>query len=250
MLANVPDDPLFAEPRLAEIYDAVEGDRDDLDSYLAIAAEFGARSVLDVGCGTGIFACMLANRGFEVTGVDPAAASLDMARTKPGAERVRWVQGDVTSLPPLAVDMATMTGNVCNVFLTEEALTGTFRGVHAALRPGGHLVFEARDPASQVWCRWNRDSTYTRLEVSDVGVVETWFDLTEVSGDLVRYRRTYVFAADGRTLTSDSTRRFWPRTALEDSLSSAGYELTDVREAPDRPGYEWVFIARKPGAAA
>jgi 2-polyprenyl-3-methyl-5-hydroxy-6-metoxy-1,4-benzoquinol methylase len=34
----------------------------------------GARSVLDVGCGTGSFACMLAQRGIEVVGVDPAAA--------------------------------------------------------------------------------------------------------------------------------------------------------------------------------
>ena len=41
------DDALFALPRLAEIYDLVEEERNDLDHYLAIAAEFGARSVLD-----------------------------------------------------------------------------------------------------------------------------------------------------------------------------------------------------------
>ncbi len=36
-------DALFDEPRLAAIYDLVEGDRRDLDHYLAIAAELGAR---------------------------------------------------------------------------------------------------------------------------------------------------------------------------------------------------------------
>lgn len=57
-------DPLFAAPRLAEIYDVLEGERDDLHHYLALAAELGARSVLDVGCGTGTFGCRLAHVWF------------------------------------------------------------------------------------------------------------------------------------------------------------------------------------------
>lgn len=56
-------DPLLAAPRLAQIYDVLEGERDDLDHYLAMAAELGAR-VLDVSCGTGIFACRLAHVWF------------------------------------------------------------------------------------------------------------------------------------------------------------------------------------------
>jgi ubiquinone/menaquinone biosynthesis C-methylase UbiE len=241
-------DALFALPRLAEIYDAVEEERNDLDHYLAIAAEFGARSVLDVGCGTGTFACLLADRGIEAVGVDPAAASLDIARAKPGAQRVRWLHGDATTLPELQIDLATMTANVSHVILTDEDWSATLRGIHAALRPGGHLAFEARDPSRKAWLNWNRDATYQRLEVPGVGAVETWWDLTGVDGDYVSYRRTYVFAADGATLTSDSTRRFRSQAEIEGSLRSAGYTLVDVHDAPDRPNYEWVFVARKPGS--
>ena len=79
-----------------------------------------------------------------------------------------------------------------------------------------------------------------------VGRVETWWDLGEVNDSLVSYRRTYVFAADGTTLRSDSTRRFWTRAEIEDSLRVADYALAAVRDAPDRPGREWVFIARRP----
>jgi SAM-dependent methyltransferase len=224
----------------------VEGERGDLDHYLAIAAEFGARSVLDVGCGTGTFACLLADRGIEVVGIDPAAASLDIARAKPGAERVRWLHGDATTLPELQVDLATMTANVAHVILADEDWSATLRGVHAALRPGGRLVFEARDPSRRPWLAWNRDTTYRRLDVPGVGAVETWWDLTGVHGDYVSYRRSYVFATGGATLTSDSTRRFRSRAEIEDSLRSAGYTLADVHDAPDRPGYEWVFVAREP----
>src|SRR5690242_20727954 len=240
-------DAVFGEPRLAAIYDAVEGERRaDLDHYLAIAEEFGARSLLDVGCGTGILARRAARRGMDVTGVDPAGASLGVARARPGAEKVRWLHGDATGLPALQVDLATMTANVAHVFLTDEDWAATLRGVHAALRPGGHLVFEVRDPARRAWERWTRANTYQSLDVPGIGPVATWWDLTGVNGALVSYQRTYVFGADGTTLTSDSTRRFWSRAEIEVSLRAAGYDLAEVRDAPDRPGWEWVFIARKP----
>jgi SAM-dependent methyltransferase len=109
-------DALFEEPRLARVYDPLDPDRDDLVVYAAIVAESGARSVLDIGCGTGAFACLLAGLGVDVIGVDPAGASLDLARAKPGAERVRWLRCDAAGLPPLQVELATMTGNVAQVF--------------------------------------------------------------------------------------------------------------------------------------
>ncbi len=92
-------DAIFELPRLAAIYDALEPDRSDLEAYVAIADEFGSRRVLDVGCGTGTFAVLLGGRGLDVTGVDPARGSLDIARAKPNAGRVRWLQGDATTLP-------------------------------------------------------------------------------------------------------------------------------------------------------
>jgi len=46
------------------------------------------RSVIDLGCGTGAFALMLAEPGVKVIGVNPAGASLDVARAKPGADRM------------------------------------------------------------------------------------------------------------------------------------------------------------------
>jgi ubiquinone/menaquinone biosynthesis C-methylase UbiE len=49
-------DAIFARPRLAAIYDALEAERNDLEAYVAIAQELGARRVLDIGCGTGTFA--------------------------------------------------------------------------------------------------------------------------------------------------------------------------------------------------
>ncbi len=144
-------DAAFGEPRLADIYDALDLDRSDLDAYLAMADEFAARDVLDVGCGTGTFACLLAERGINVVGLDPAAASLEVARRKPGADRVRWVLGDWRALPPLQVDMVTMTGNVAQIFLDETEWLGVLEAARAALRADGRLIFEtARSDRARV----------------------------------------------------------------------------------------------------
>lgn len=237
-------DAIFDDPRLAALYDPLDPDRSDLDAYVAIVDELGARRVLDVGCGTGTFACLLAQRGVEVVGLDPAGASLDVARTKPGAERVRWLHGDATALPPLQVDLATMTANVAQVFLTDDAWTATLRGVHDALVPGGWLVLETRVPARRAWEGWVREATVTRVEVPDVGPVESWTDLTDVSLPFVSFHDTTVLP-DGTTLHSDSTLRFRERGEVETSLVACGFEVVDVRDAPDRPGREWVFVARR-----
>ncbi|WP_069884802.1 class I SAM-dependent methyltransferase [Streptomyces luteocolor] len=239
-------DEAFGDPRLAALHDPLDPDRGDLDAYLAMADEFGARRVLDIGCGTGVFALLLAGRGIDVVGVDPARASVDVARAKPGADRVRWLYGDATALPPLRADLATMTANVAQAIADPDAWHATLRGAHAALRPGGRLVFETRDPARRAWREWNRAGTHGVTEVPGVGAVESWCEVTGVEGPLVSFRWTYVFAADGQTLTSDSTLRFRGRAEVEADLVAHGYVVEDVRDAPDRPGREFVFVARRP----
>jgi SAM-dependent methyltransferase len=236
-------DAHFAEPRLVALYDVLEGGREDLDPYLAIAEEVGARSVVDVGCGTGTLAGLLAARGCEVVGVDPAAASLEIARRKPHADRVRWVLGGAADLPPLQVDLATMTGNVAQVFVQDDAWIAALTSVRAALRPGRRFVFETRRPEREAWREWTPEWTRLRVDVPGVGAVETWQEVTEVRDRLVSFRTTFVFEDDLRT--SDSTLRFRTRAELDDSLAAAGFAIDDIRDAPDRPGREFVVLARR-----
>ncbi|MEV7079707.1 class I SAM-dependent methyltransferase [Streptomyces sp. NPDC093516] len=239
-------DECFRHPRLAALYDRLDPDRSDLDAYLRIRQETRARRVLDIGCGAGVFALLLADRGIDVVGVDPAQAAIDVARAEPGGERVRWIRGDATALPPLRVDLATMTANVAQEIVDPDTWRQTLRGAREALRPGGHLVFETRDPARRAWEEWTRENSYRVTEIPGVGPVESWVRLTEVSGPLVTFRRTYVFAADGQVLTSDSTLRFREREEVGADLVTQGFVVTDVRDAPDRPGREFVFLARRP----
>ena len=238
-------DPAFSDPRLAATYDVFEGERDDLDHYEQLADEFGATSVLDIGCGTGALACRLARRGVDVTGVDPAGTSVEIARNKPGADSVRWIVGTAADAPTESADLATMTGNVAQVFVTDEAWAATLRDIARALRQGGVLVFETRDPERRAWERWTPELLRARAVMPDGDRVHTWCTLTAVDPPLVSFRFTTVFESDGAELVSDSTLRFRDRPEIESSLDEAGFDVLEVRDAPDRPGLEWVFVARR-----
>jgi len=240
-------DDLFENPRLAAVYDALDPDRSDLNIYAAIVTELGAQRVLDVGCGTGTFALMLSERGFDVVGLDPAGASLDVARGKPGAEGVRWVHGDATALPGALedrVDLAVMTANVARAIVDEQEWAMTLVVVRRCLRPGGHLVFESRRPERRGWEEWTRAQSETVTEVPGYGPIRHWVQLTEVNLPLVRFEAVRVFA--DQTLTSTSTLRFRSEDEIAASLAASGYVVREVREAPDRPGREFVFVAQRP----
>lgn len=237
----------FRVPRLAAVYDALDAERVDLDMYdRVVRDEFGAASVLDIGCGTGVFALRLAERGLRVTGLDPAEASVEVARSKPGADDVTWIVGTAVDLPHMQVDAVTMTANVAQVFLTDEAFGEVLRAAHAALRPGGVIVFEARRPEDRGWERWTPERTRGTVEVPGAGLVETWVELRSVDGELTTHAVPVVFHEDGARYDSVSTLRFRSREAIEAALQDAGFAVHDVRDIDYAPGRAWLYIATTP----
>jgi SAM-dependent methyltransferase len=241
-----PPDPAFADPRLAVLYDVLDDDRSDLDVYVAIVEEVAARSVVDVGCGTGSLAVRLAGLGLYVVGVDPAEASLEVARTKRHAEAVTWVSGDATALRQVDVtaDLAVMTGNVAQVFVADDAWSDTLDAVHACLRPDGWLVLETRRPEVRDWERW--DVPPTEVTVPGGATVVVSRTVTEVAPPLVTFDA--VTTVGGEVVHSVSTLRFRDRHEVERDLDAHGFRVVDVRDAPDRPGQELVFLARRTDA--
>jgi len=236
-------DEEFSNPRLARIYDHLDGDRDDLKPYAAMVDEFHARSILDFGCGTGELLSQLAGRNLKLIGVDPAKASLDVAQTKNGAGDVDWILGGAAELNGLDVELAFITGNAAQVFLTDESWLFALQRLYASLRASGHLVFEVRDPSARGWTEWTRAKTHRVTAIEKVGEIESWCEVTDVSLPYVSFEWTYVFREDGAVLNSRSTLRFRDKEDIRKSLVDTGFELLEIRDAPDRPGEEFVFIA-------
>jgi hypothetical protein len=107
-------------------------------------------------------------------------------------------------------------------------------------------VFETRNPARRAWETWNQESTRRKILIDGTDAVDIWIELTSVSLPLVSFRHTFRFQADSTTLSSSSTLRFRTKDEVVEALETTGFRLLDVRDALDRPGLEWVFIARRP----
>ncbi len=239
----------FSDPRLVALYDLWGPSRADLGFYIGLAAELSASSVVDIGCGTGVLACELARRGHQVTGVDPSPAMLDVARHRPGGERVRWVAGDASLLEPGQADLAVMTAHVAQVIADDRGWHRTLSATHRALRPGGRVAFESRNPGAREWASWTPQASRRRLHHAALGPVEVWQQVVAVQGDLVTSEIHYRFP-DGEELVSTNQLRFRTREELTASLTGAGFSVErvagdwDLRPVePDSP--ELIFVAAR-----
>jgi SAM-dependent methyltransferase len=218
----------YVDPRLVDLYDHDNPRGPDTDFYLRLAVDLDARRILDLGCGTGLLTRELAAvEGRHVIGVDPASAMLAVARRQPGAERVQWVEGDASAMGTPQADLVVMTGNVAQVFLSDDEWATTLGAVHDALRPGGHLAFESRNPDDRAWERWNRDATYERID-SLHGPMECWLELASVGNGHVRFEGHNVFAATGENLVASSELRFRTHDELTASLRAAGFAVEHI----------------------
>lgn len=217
----------YVDPRLVALYDIENTRGADTDFYVGLAAEIGARTILDLGCGTGLLTRELAVGERLVIGVDPATAMLAYARRQPGADRVQWVEGDSGALGTPAADLLIMTGNVAQVFLDDDTWSATLRDIHAALRPGGYLAFESRNPDDRGWERWNREATHEQSD-SPFGPLESWLELVSVGDGLVRFDGHNIFHATGEALVMPSTLRFRTLAELTEFLIDAGFTVEQV----------------------
>jgi ubiquinone/menaquinone biosynthesis C-methylase UbiE len=134
--------------RWAEIYDGEGNPLIALEEPLVaqLLGDVRGLSIVDVGCGTGRHALALSARGADVTAVDFSEEMLARARTKPGADRVRFVAHDLAR--PLPFADASFDRATCGLVLDHIGeLERFFIDVRRVLRPRGFAVFSVMHPA-------------------------------------------------------------------------------------------------------
>jgi SAM-dependent methyltransferase len=226
-------------------------DRADVARVVALLGlPVGAR-ILDCPCGQGRHAHLLAETGFDVTGLDYSPHLLDVARRRGTAATLRYVRGDMRRLP------ARWTGRfdaVLNLFTSfgffvdprdDARVIAEFARV---LRPGGALVWEGG----------SRDGVMARFLARD------WWQASD--GTLIAHERSFDALSGTLTIRSrwsgargrgtpargerEHRIRLYTATRLAELCADAGLIVEEAYEAfTDRPltrrSSEMLLLARK-----
>ena len=245
-------DRQFADASLAALYDVFHPwqARDDLQ--FSLPRVMSARSVLDVGCGTGMLLHTARASGHtgRLVGLDPGAGMLARARMR---DDVEWVLGDLgTARWDREFDLVVMTGHAFQVFIDDDELRAALSAIRAALTDDGRFLFETRNPAVRTWEKWVPENA-VEIVTADGTVLRMEHRIdTPVEGDLVGFTTTFTRSGWERPQRSRSTLRFLGREALSAFLAEAGLVveecLGDWDGSPFTPAAPEIIVsARRAG---
>jgi SAM-dependent methyltransferase len=179
--------------------------------------------VVDLGCGSGVWARELVHAGYDVLGVDISAPMIRLARKNaPGA---RFVKRSFREMQLPHCDAVTALGEVINYLfdpgVNADQLDGFFARVHAALRPDGVFIFDVAGPG--------RGGRTGRREGGSIGT--DWAILFRVEEDKRREKLTRTIASFRRVgkvyrrTTEIHAQRLYTADKIADQLRAAGFRV-------------------------
>lgn len=242
---------------LASSYDGLMADgrylkRADWLERLFRKSAIPVRTVLDLACGTGTIACLLAQRGYQVTATDGSEEMLTQAMGKAAALDGQPPLFLHQSMPRLRliepVDAVVSTLDSLNYLTREKDIRETFRRVHRWLKPGGQFIFDVNSPYK---LRRMDGQMYMDETETSFCVWRTFFsERTQVCTyqvDLFRQRQDGAWERD----FEEHRERAWSEEQLRLYLAGAGFESITVtgdmtRRPPKAEEDRWIVTAVRP----
>ena len=241
---------------LAASYDGLMADgvyrrRADYLEKLFQKSRIPVHTVLDLACGTGTIACLLAAKGYAVTATDLSEEMLTQAMSKAAAleQPPLFVQQSMPRLRlPEPVDAVVSTLDSLNYLTREKDIRETFRRVFRALKPGGSFIFDVNTP----YKLRRMDGQVYLDETEDSYCV--WRTFYAPGRKICTYQvDLFRLNANGSwdRAFEEHRERAWGREELETYLTEAGFgAVTVTGDLTSRPPAaeedRWIFRCQKP----
>ncbi|GKV68654.1 methyltransferase type 11 [Sporosarcina sp. NCCP-2716] len=212
------------------VYDQVNRWARDDEFFLDLLRKVNPDQIADLGCGTGRLTTHFSKAGYTITAIDPNEEALEYAKKKTYANDVTWIVGDSRQLEASAYDAVVMTANVAQVFLTDESWRQVVSDVYRSLNPGGHFIFDTRNPLAKAWEQWEKDLTPDVANDMTTGdPLEIWTDYEGFEGDVFTFYETVKTVHTGETLIRERMQlRFRTLEEIRESLQMSGFSSIEI----------------------
>lgn len=240
----------FSDPLLVSAYDALNAFGEDSNFWFQEIERLAPKTIIDLGCGTGLLTIELAKRGYKMIGVEPAGKMLDVARKKPNADKVQWIEGGYEKFEGLEVNMVLMTSHIAQFFLEDKEWQNMLEASYKALNPGGRIIFDSRTPIFPPYQTWPTEESPRRVQDATLGPIDWHYKLLGIEDGRVRYQLHFHFINSGEKITSTDELIFRSQEELTKSLSDAGFKVERVYGDWDgsfatSTSPEMIFVAKK-----
>ncbi len=233
---------------LAEYYDLVYLYIDyhqHADAILSLIRQYKKtqnNALLDMACGTGSHAKLLAPHGFAITGVDLSEKMLVVARRK-NPDTV-FLKGDMrTYVPEKKFGVVLCFHNAILYNQDKTQMRQTLSNFYAALEPGGVLIFDAVDkrigetPKRGAFIYDGKD---VHLEFRPQWAYNKQGNRMDLTID---------FLVDGKKYHDHHVMGAFAFEEITDLLKEAGFDVFTFERNLEAPKpFEGIFVGRKPTA--
>jgi ubiquinone/menaquinone biosynthesis C-methylase UbiE len=223
------------------VYDQINHWDKDGEFFLAVLKKSKGKKIADLGCGTGRLTSHFAKAGYLITAVDPNEEAIDYAKNKDYPGEVTWFVGDSLALQSNEFDAVIMTANVAQVFLTDKSWQKIITDAYRALKPGGHFIFDSRNPLARVWEQWEKDLTPDAAINQETGEpLEIWTEYEGfVDGVYVFYETVKSALTEEVIIQTKMQLKFRTKEEIQESLHQMGFsQITVYGDWEFRPATE------------
>ena len=242
----------YSNPKIAGLYNQTNQPYPlEKALYLDLAKEISAKKIIDIGCGTGLLTLELAKLGYEMIGLEPGKAMLDIALKDPAASKVKWIHGDTFLLKEENADLAIMSTHVAQELVGDAYFIEVLNSINKSLKVGGYLVFDSRNSEIKLEdFNWPTKQNPKNFNNSKGEKMNLWVDVLENKEKVVKYKLNYYNQETTEELNSVNELAFRSQEEITKFLNQAGFEVEKVYGDWDKSKVsakspEFIFVARK-----
>jgi SAM-dependent methyltransferase len=219
----------------------------------------GARSFLDLGCGSGRHAVELVKAGFSVTGLDTSAEMIASGKERAASlptelrDRLTLIQGDAVNHHPSQIyDAVVALFHVINYQTTNDALRGLFSSARKALAVDGIFVFDF----------WYGPAVLTekpevrikRIQTSDIKLTRIAEPVHDVNRNIVDVNYTVIIidakSGQAQEIKETHSMRYLFLPEIAQLAEETGFEIVESGEwltANELSARSWsAYVALRP----